>query len=46
MTRVADQAERYRDMVDFLEAVIDAKEEDLYTEERNLLSAGFKNYIS
>ena len=46
MTRVADQAERYKDMVDFLEAVIDAKDEDLNTEERNLFSVGFKNYIS
>ena len=34
MARVADQAERYKDMVDFLEAVIDAKDEDLNTEER------------
>ena len=46
MTRVADQAERYNGMVDFLEAVIDTKDEDLNTEERNLLSVGFKNYIS
>ena len=46
MARVADQAERYKDMVDFLEAVIDAKDEDLNTEERNLLSVGFKNLIS
>ena len=46
MARVADQAERYKDMVDFLEAVINAKDEDLNTEEKNLLSVGFKNYIS
>ena len=46
MARVADQAERYNGMVDFLEAVIDTKDEDLNTEERNLLSVGFKNYIS
>lgn len=46
MARVADQAERYVDMVDFLEGVIEAKGEDLNTEERNLLSVGFKNLIS
>lgn len=46
MARVADQAERYEDMVEFLKEVITAKEEDLNTEERNLLSVGFKNLIS
>lgn len=46
MARVADQAERYDDMVEFLQEVIQAKSEDLNTEERNLLSVGFKNLIS
>lgn len=46
MARVADQAERYEDMVEFLKEVIQAKDEDLNTEERNLLSVGFKNLIS
>ena len=46
MARVTDQVERYRDMVDFLKAVIDAKDEYLNSEERNLFSVGFKNYIS
>jgi hypothetical protein len=46
MARVADQAERYNDMVDFLQEVIQSKDEDLNTEERNLLSVGFKNLIS
>ena len=46
MARVADQAERYEDMVEFLTEVIQLKEEDLTTEERNLLSVGFKNLIS
>jgi 14-3-3 protein epsilon len=46
MARVADQAERYVDMVTFLSEVIEAKDEDLNTEERNLLSVGFKNLIS
>ena len=46
MARVADQAERYEDMVGFLKEVIETKDEDLNTEERNLLSVGFKNLIS
>ena len=46
MARVADQAERYDDMVEFLTEVIKLKDEDLNTEERNLLSVGFKNLIS
>ena len=43
MARVVDQSERYVDMVDFLENVLDAKADDLFSEERNLLSVGFKN---
>ena len=46
MSRVADQAERYEDMVEFLTEIIDLKDDDLNTEERNLLSVGFKNLIS
>jgi len=46
MARVADQAERYEDMVSFLTEVIQLKSEDLNSEERNLLSVGFKNLIS
>ena len=45
MARVADQAERYEDMVDFLEKIVKEKPEDLSVEERNLLSVGFKNLI-
>ena len=45
MARVADQAERYEDMVDFLEKIVREKTEDLSVEERNLLSVGFKNLI-
>lgn len=45
MARVAEQAERFDDMVDFLSQVIDAKDGDFTTEERNLLSVGFKNLI-
>ena len=45
MARVAEQAERFDDMVDFLKEVIGGKKEDFTTEERNLLSVGFKNLI-
>ena len=45
MARVAEQAERFDDMVDFLREVISAKDSDFTTEERNLLSVGFKNLI-
>ena len=45
MARVAEQAERFDDMVDFLKEVINAKDSDFTTEERNLLSVGFKNLI-
>lgn len=45
MARVAEQAERFDDMVDFLREVVSAKDSDFTTEERNLLSVGFKNLI-
>lgn len=45
MARVAEQAERFDDMVDFLKQVVSAKDSDFTTEERNLLSVGFKNLI-
>ena len=45
MARVAEQSERFDDMVNYLEKVVKAKNEDFTTEERNLLSVGFKNQI-
>ena len=45
MARVAEQAERFDDMVDFLRDVVSSKDSDFTTEERNLLSVGFKNLI-
>ena len=45
MARVAEQAERFDDMVEFLNKVVSSKNEDFSTEERNLLSVGFKNQI-
>lgn len=46
MARVADQSERYTDMVEFLKEIIDDSPEDLDTDVKNLLSVGFKNLIS
>lgn len=46
MARVADQAERYEDMVAFLEDIIKDSSEDVSMDVRNLLSVGFKNLIS
>jgi len=46
LARVAEQAERFEDMVNFLKDAIDAKSgEDFTIDERNLLSVGFKNLI-
>ena len=46
MARVAEQAERFEDMVDFLKKAINQKSgEDFTIDERNLLSVGFKNLI-
>merc|ERR1712139_50866 len=46
LARVAEQAERFEDMVEFLKAAIEAKSgEDFTVDERNLLSVGFKNLI-
>jgi 14-3-3 protein epsilon len=46
LARVAEQAERFEDMVGFLNEAIDAKSgEDFTIDERNLLSVGFKNLI-
>ena len=45
MARVADQAERYEDMVGFLKEIMTETSEDLSVDVRNLLSVGFKNLI-
>jgi 14-3-3 protein epsilon len=45
MARVADQAERYEDMVNFLKEIMNESSEDLNVDVRNLLSVGFKNLI-
>lgn len=45
MARVAEQAERFDDMVEFLKPIVKEKGGDFTVEERNLLSVGFKNLI-
>ena len=46
LARVAEQAERFDDMVDYLALVLDQKGGDVTADERNLLSVAFKNLIS
>ena len=46
LARVAEQAERFEDMVDQLEFVLKEKGADVSSDERNLLSVAFKNLIS
>ena len=46
MSKLAEQAERYEEMVEFMEKVVKAADKDvLTTEERNLLSVAYKNVI-
>ena len=46
LARVAEQAERFEDMVKFLEDVLKEKGGSVNPDERNLLSVAFKNLIS
>ena len=46
LARVAEQAERFEDMVDYLKKVLEEKGGDVTSDERNLLSVAFKNLIS
>jgi len=46
LARVAEQAERFEDMVDYLCLVLDEKHGSVSADERNLLSVAFKNLIS
>jgi len=46
LARVAEQAERFEDMVDYLCLVLDEKHGGVSADERNLLSVAFKNLIS
>ena len=44
LARVAEQSERYEDMVEFLQ-VLGEKDSDLTSDERNLLSVSYKNMV-
>ena len=46
LARVAEQAERFDDMVTFLESILQVKGADVTSDERNLISVAFKNLIS
>merc|ERR1711966_514124 len=48
MARLAEQSERYEDMVAYMNRIIDLgiKANELTVEERNLLSVGYKNMMS
>lgn len=43
--KLAEQAERYDDMVEAMKYVVENTEEDLSDEERNLLSVAYKNVV-
>ena len=45
MARVAEQAERYEDMVKYISEAVKMREKDLSNEERTLLSIGFKMLV-
>ena len=46
LARVAEQAERFEDMVKYLSDVLDVKAGEVTADERNLISVAFKNLIS
>ena len=46
MARIADQTERYEDMVQFLKKIIQEISEDVSVDVKNLLSIYLKNLIS
>merc|ERR1711998_231519 len=48
MAKLAEQAERYEDMVKYMKQIVDdgLKGDDLSVEERNLISVGYKNMMS
>lgn len=46
LAMLAEQCNRYEDMMEFLEDMVKMKKEDLTSDERNLLSIAYKNSIS
>jgi len=45
MAKLAEQAERYDEMVEYMKEVVNKTETDLSLEERNLLSVAYKNVV-
>jgi len=45
MAKLAEQAERYEEMVEYMKSVVKDKGSDLNLEERNLLSVAYKNVV-
>ena len=46
LARITEQAERHEETIKYMEEIVKTKKEDLTVEERNLLSAAFKNCVS
>ena len=46
MARIAEQAERFADMLDFLKIVIEQKGPDMSADERSLMAVAFKNLVA
>jgi hypothetical protein len=45
LARLAEQAERYEEMIKFVSAFVKRESRDLSVEERNILSVAYKNVI-
>jgi len=45
MAKLAEQAERYDEMVEYMKSVVNSASTDLSLEERNLLSVAYKNVV-
>lgn len=45
VARIAEQAEQYDDMIALLKPYVEAKQDDLDFEERNILSVAYKNSV-
>jgi 14-3-3 protein epsilon len=46
LAKVTEQSERYEETIKYMEEIVKNKKEDLTVEERNLLSAAYKNCVS
>lgn len=46
LAKITEQAERHEETIKYMEEIAKTKKEDLSTEERNILSAAYKNCVS